>query len=319
MELVRAYTPFATLGDRVEPRFVTRVEDRDGKVVWRARVKRRRVMDRGVAFVVTTMLRGAIDRGTGTAARAALGAGIPAAGKTGTTNDATDAWFVGFTPDLVAAVWFGFDRPRTIIRQGSGGTLAAPVWGRIMRVAQAPGGVVRRTVAVSGDRVIAPGCRARGPTYEEFFLRRHVPAGICPRGRRREDAGWWERVGESVRTSAGEWAREAWDDVRARARRAVGAEDEVDRDAGTRPPTREDAPRPEPVEAPAAPLPDPAPAPEDEPRDTIRIEDIAPSAPRDTLFIPDPAEEAPPAPPVAVPPADSIGGAAPSPPRDVAR
>jgi penicillin-binding protein 1A len=328
MELVRAYTPFATLGYRVEPRFVTRVEDRDGKVVWRARVKRRRVMDRGVAFVVTTMLRGAIDRGTGTAARAALGDGVPAAGKTGTTNDATDAWFVGFTPDLVGAVWFGFDRPRTIIRQGSGGTLAAPVWGRIMRVAQrgapepwkAPGGVVRRTVAVSGDRVIAPGCRARGATYDEFFLRRHVPAGICPRGRRREDAGWWERVGESVRTSAGEWAREAWDDVRARARRAVGAEDEVDRDAGTRPPRREDAPRAEPVvEAPVTHVPETLPAPEEEPRDTIRIEDAPPSAPRDTLFIPDAAAEEEPAAPAAVPPRDSTGGAAPPPPRGVAR
>jgi hypothetical protein len=168
-------------------------------------------------------------------------------------------------------------------------------------------------VAVSGDRVIAPGCRARGATYDEFFLRGHVPAGICPRGRRREDAGWWERVGESVRTSAEEWAREAWDDVRARARRAVGAEDEVDRDAGTRPPRR-DAPRPEPAEAPAAPAPEPAPAPGDEPRDTVRIEDIAPSAPRDTLFIPDPAEEEPAEPSIPLPPAepavDSAAGTA---------
>jgi hypothetical protein len=168
-------------------------------------------------------------------------------------------------------------------------------------------------VAVSGDRVIAPGCRARGATYQEFFLRRHVPAGICPRGRRREDAGWWERVAESVRTSAGEWAREAWDDVRARARRAVGAEDEVDRDAGTRAPQREDAPRSEPVvEAPVIHVPETLPAPEDEPRDTIRIEDIAPSAPRDTLFIPDPAAEEPAEPPVLVPPADSTDGAGPS-------
>ncbi|HEY7770898.1 MAG TPA: hypothetical protein VIB55_22210, partial [Longimicrobium sp.] len=120
-------------------------------------------------------------------------------------------------------------------------------------------------------------------------------------------------------TSAGEWAREAWDDVRARARRAVGAEDEVDRDAGTRPPRREDAPRSEPAEAPVTPEPETLPAPEDEPRDTIRIEDIAPSAPRDTLFIPDPAAEEPVAPSAPVPPADSGGGAAPAPGRDVAR
>ncbi|MBW3655904.1 MAG: hypothetical protein KY444_07335, partial [Gemmatimonadetes bacterium] len=122
---------------------------------------------------------------------------------------------------------------------------------------------------------------------------------------------WWERVAESVRTSAGEWAREAWDDLRARARRAVGAEDGVDRDAGTRPPRGEDASRPEPAEAPAAPLPESPPVPEDEPRDTMRIEDIAPSAPRDTLFIPDPAGAGPPAPAGSVePPADSAAGAA---------
>jgi penicillin-binding protein 1A len=303
MELVRAYTPFATLGYRVEPRFVTRVEDRDGKVVWRARVRRRRVMDRGVAFIVTTLMRGAIDRGTGTAARAALGDGIPAAGKTGTTNGATDAWFVGFTPDYVGAVWLGFDRPRTIVQSGSGGTLAAPVWGRIMRAAhrgeapaawRPPGGVVKRTVAVAGDRVIAPGCRARGATYDEFFLRGHVPASICPRGRR-EDAKWWERAAESIRTSAGEWAREAWDDVRGRARRAVGREDEVDRDVGTRAPRRDAEPRRE--------TPEPLPPPVDEPRDTLRFGDTEPSAPRDTLFIPDPAVEESPAPP----PADPTG------------
>ena len=244
MELVTAYTPFATLGYRVEPRFVTRVEDRDGNVVWRARVRRRRVMDRGVAFLITNMMRGVVDRGTGSAARAALGDGIPAAGKTGTTNGATDAWFVGFTPQRLGAVWIGFDRPRTITAEGSGGRVAAPVWGRIMRVAmrgqeaetwKAPGGVVRRQVTVSNDRVVAPGCRARGETYTEYFLRRHVPDAICPRGTRRDERSWWERTRDDVGTRMGEWAREQWDDLRGRARKAVGREDRVDPDAGTRP------------------------------------------------------------------------------------
>lgn len=316
MELARAYTPFATLGVRVEPRWVTRVENADGEILWRGDVQRRRVMDRGVAFVTTTMMRGVVDRGTGSAARAALGPGIPAAGKTGTTNGATDAWFVGFTPDHVGLVWIGFDRPRTITASGSGGTLAAPVWGRIMRVAErgeapeawrAPGNVVQRTVAVSGDRVIAPGCRAPGATYQEYFLRDHVPAGVCPRGARRSDSPWWTRAWESARTSAREWARDAWDQVRARVRRATGGDDAAREDAGP-PPARGARTRTErradtvAVPAPEEPADPPLPAP-DAPADTIRLrtpddpplpDPVAPAdtirldAPRDTLAFPAP-------------------------------
>jgi penicillin-binding protein 1A len=328
MELVTAYTPFATLGYRVEPRFVTRVEDRDGNVVWRARVRRRRVMDRGVAFLITNMMRGVMDRGTGSAARAALGDGIPAAGKTGTTNGATDAWFVGFTPQRLGAVWIGFDRPRTITAEGSGGRVAAPVWGRIMRVAmrgqepeswKAPGGVVRRQVTASNDRVVAPGCRARGETYTEYFLRRHVPDAICPRGTRRDERSWWERTRDDVGTRLGEWAREQWDDLRGRARKAVGREDRVDPDEGTRPARKEREERREPVteartdtvtttvETVETEPVDVVPA---EPRDTIRIRDPRPSAPRDTIVIPErdddpvrvePEAQPPPAQPLPVP------------------
>jgi membrane peptidoglycan carboxypeptidase len=314
MELATAYTPFATLGYRVQPRYVTRVEDRDGKVIWRQRVRRRRVLDRGVAFLVTTLMRGVVDRGTGSAARSALGAGIPAAGKTGTTNGATDAWFVGFTPQRVGAVWIGFDRPRPIVENGSGGRLAAPVWGRIMRAAmrgqeaetwKAPGGVVQRQVTVSGDRVVAPGCRARGDTYTEYFLRRHVPAAICPRGTRRDDRGWWQRTRDEAGTRLREWGRETWDDVRGRVRRAVGRDDAVDPDAGTES-TRQERRRPaeaateaevdtavvepEPVDVEPVEVPD-------EPRDTIRFGTPEPSPPRDTVRIParddPPPDEAP--------------------------
>jgi 1A family penicillin-binding protein len=325
MELVTAFTPFATLGYRVEPRFVTRVEDRDGNVVWRARVRRRRVMDRGVAFLVTNMMRGVVDRGTGSAARAALGTGTPAAGKTGTTNGATDAWFVGFTPQRLGAVWIGFDRPRTITEDGSGGRLAAPVWGRIMRVAmrgqeaetwKAPGGVVTRQVRASDDRVVAPGCRARGDTYTEHFLRRHVPPAVCPRGTRRDDRGWWQRTRDEVGTRVGEWAREAWDDLRARARRALGREDRVDRDEGTRPAREERTEAREPAaEAETDTVLETTvetvdTEPVEAPRDTLRIGDPEPSAPRDTLVIPDadadpvqpdPGAQPPPTQPVPVP------------------
>ncbi|HVH11790.1 MAG TPA: penicillin-binding transpeptidase domain-containing protein, partial [Longimicrobium sp.] len=301
MELVTAYTPFATLGYRVQPRWVTRVEDRDGRVIWSQPVRRRRVMDRGVAFLVTSLMRGVVDRGTGSAARAALGPGIPAAGKTGTTNGATDAWFVGFTPQRVGAVWIGFDRPRTIVPEGSGGRLAAPVWGRIMRTAmrgeeaetwKAPGGVVQRQVTVRGDQVVAPGCRARGDTYTEYFLRRHVPAAICPRGTRTDERSQWQRFRDAAGTRVREWSADVWDDVRARVRRAVGREDRVDEDAGTERPRR--APRPEPAEPQGEvdTVPVEVTPPEVEPLspdafpDTLRIGTPETSAPRDTLRFP---------------------------------
>ncbi|MDQ3555213.1 MAG: PBP1A family penicillin-binding protein, partial [Gemmatimonadota bacterium] len=115
MELISAYAVFANGGDRVRPHFVRRIEDRDGRVLWQAEPERERVVDRAAAFVLTSMLRDVVDRGTGTAVRAAGFRG-PAAGKTGTTNGATDVWFIGYTPELVAGVWMGFDQPRTIVR-----------------------------------------------------------------------------------------------------------------------------------------------------------------------------------------------------------
>jgi penicillin-binding protein 1A len=228
LELVRAYTAFATLGTRVEPRFVTRVENAAGEVLWEPGVRRRRVLDPGVAFLVTDAMRDVVDRGTGRKARD-VGLRGPAAGKTGTTNGATDAWFVGFTPDVVGAVWIGFDRGRPITARGSGGELAAPVWGRMVRAAangrvpaawEPPGGVVERKVAVAGLKVISPGCRARGASFDEYFLRRAVPPSVCPRGAPDAPA-WWERAAGAVETEVREWVREqsarVWRDVRRRA------------------------------------------------------------------------------------------------------
>jgi penicillin-binding protein 1A len=232
LELVRAYTALAGLGTRVEPRFVIRVEDGAGAVVWEPGVRRRRVMDPGVAFLVTDVLRDAVDRGTGRRVRA-VGLRGPAAGKTGTTNGATDAWFVGFTPDVVGAVWIGFDRPRPITGRGSGGDLAAPVWGRVVRAAAAgrvppawepPGGVVRREVAAAGLRVIDPGCEAPGASFREYFRRGNLPPEVCPRGTPGR-GGWLERTAESLRARAEEWLRdqaaEAWGEIRRRAAQAI--------------------------------------------------------------------------------------------------
>ena len=128
LELVAAYAPFANGGLRVHPRLVRRIEAADGTVLWSAEVAPAdTVMDPRDAYQLTSMLRGVVDNGT---ARSVREAGVkgPVAGKTGTTNNAADVWFVGYTPTLVAGVWFGYDTPHEIAPRASGGHLAAPAW-----------------------------------------------------------------------------------------------------------------------------------------------------------------------------------------------
>jgi penicillin-binding protein 1A len=128
LELAEAYAPFANGGYRVRPSLVRRIELADGTVIWRApEPKDERVLGAAEAFQVTSMLRSVVDGGTGYAVRR-LGVKGAVAGKTGTTNNGADVWFVGYTPTMVAVVWFGYDVPRTIGPAASGGRLAAPAW-----------------------------------------------------------------------------------------------------------------------------------------------------------------------------------------------
>lgn len=128
LELVAAYAPFANGGMRVEPYLVERIETTDGTVLWRAPHRTpRRVLGRAEAFQITSMLESVVDGGTGRALRN-MGVRGLVAGKTGTTNRGADVWFIGYTPTLVAGVWFGYDSPRAIAPNASGGRLAAPAW-----------------------------------------------------------------------------------------------------------------------------------------------------------------------------------------------
>jgi penicillin-binding protein 2D len=133
LELVTAYTAFANLGSVVQPRLITRIDDPSGRPAYAApSAPLTPVLDSRVAFVVRRMMQDVADRGTGAAARQAVPSAIPVAGKTGTTNDNADVWFVGITPDLVGAVWLGFDQPTTIAAGAAGGSLAAPIWGQMV-------------------------------------------------------------------------------------------------------------------------------------------------------------------------------------------
>jgi 1A family penicillin-binding protein len=191
-ELTAAYTAFANGGMAAAPRVVTRVEDGSGRVVWKREPARTRAMSAGTAFLVTDMLAEAVDRGTATAVRRAGFRGA-AAGKTGTTDGAADAWFVGYTPHVVAGIWIGFDRPAPITADGTAGRLVAPAWGRLVQQIddgsgdwEVPARVVQLPVDPATGLVLADGCRPkRGSAVEEYFVRGTEPARICPDGTER--------------------------------------------------------------------------------------------------------------------------------------
>ena len=132
LELTTAYNVFASQGVRHDPVAVLWVEDSEGRVLEKHAPLGERVMSEQQAFVMTSMLQGVVQRGTGTRAKVL---GRPVAGKTGTTNDFLDAWFVGYSPNLVAGVWVGIDDRETLGNKESGGRAALPIWIEFMQQA----------------------------------------------------------------------------------------------------------------------------------------------------------------------------------------
>jgi 1A family penicillin-binding protein len=130
LDLVTAYAAFDNDGSSVTPRFIHRISEATGNVVYTEKsAARDSVLDPRVAFIVRDMMRDVVTRGTATSVRRYVPERIEVAGKTGTTNNDTDAWFVGMTPEIVAGVWVGFDKPVPIAPGAAGGSLAAPIWG----------------------------------------------------------------------------------------------------------------------------------------------------------------------------------------------
>ena len=124
-ELVTAYGVLANGGKKVTPYFIKKIVDRTGNVFEEATVQSEQVIDARIAFMTSYVMRDVVESGTG---RRAKGLGRQVAGKTGTTNDTRDAWFIGFTPSLIAGVWIGFDQEVTLGRSEVGGRAAAPIW-----------------------------------------------------------------------------------------------------------------------------------------------------------------------------------------------
>jgi penicillin-binding protein 1B len=183
IELATAYAALANGGHRVTPASLRAVVDREGQAVDLSLPAPVRALRPDEAFLVTSLLMGVVDRGTGAAARA-LGLTGPAAGKTGTTNDGRDAWFVGFSPRIVALVWVGFDS-RDSLRL-SGGQAAVPIWADFMKTAGAivpagaftpPPSVVFRNIDASNGKLAALGCPL---VIREAFLSSTEPRETCP-------------------------------------------------------------------------------------------------------------------------------------------
>lgn len=151
-EMASAYTVFASSGFRHEPFFIWRVEDAFGRVIFEHLVREKKVLDESVAYQVVDMMKAVVDEGSAKIIRQ-KGFDRPAAGKTGTSDDYTDAWFTGFTPTLCVSVWTGFDKKRKLIDKNgvgiTGGRGAAPIWARFM--IDAHKSAPERDFAIPGD------------------------------------------------------------------------------------------------------------------------------------------------------------------------
>jgi 1A family penicillin-binding protein len=183
LELVTAYAPFANGGYRVAPRLIRRIERSDGTLLWSAPPVREAVMDPRDAFQVTSMLRSVVDEGTGTAIRS-MGITGAIAGKTGTTNGGSDIWFIGYTPNLVAGFWFGYDTPRSLGAGANGGRFAAPAWGDFYRDGwrersptwRAPDGIVGVEIDTETGKLAGEWCSTR---RREWFKVGTEPTEEC--------------------------------------------------------------------------------------------------------------------------------------------
>jgi penicillin-binding protein 1A len=165
--MTAAYAGFDNHGLVPRPILIRRVEDRDGHVLFEDHDSSTRAISETTAFLMTSMLADVVNAGTAYRARQ-LGFTLPAAGKTGTTNDFNDAWFVGYTPNLVAGVWVGFDQPHTILPNGFAADLAVPMWTRFMKVATRddktewptpPSGIATASVCRMSGKLATIGCQ----------------------------------------------------------------------------------------------------------------------------------------------------------------
>ncbi len=188
-DVTAAYSSFAARGQRKEAYLIERIDDDEGHIIYQAHPSQKQVLSPAIAWMTAQTLRGVIEHGTAASAKS-LGLTRYAAGKTGTTDDYKDAWFVGFTNSLTCGTWVGFDRPQTIEEHGYGATLALPIWVKVMEKAArqkypdgpfpAPEPLVRVKLCSVSNRIATDACAAAGDSYEIMLPQSMVPAQSCP-------------------------------------------------------------------------------------------------------------------------------------------
>src|SRR5688572_4042328 len=173
LDLTAAYAVFPTLGYRVRPRGIVSVQNASGETVHQVHIEREQILSEQVAFQMVTMLQDVVERGTGASARQ-LGVRGAVGGKTGSTNDYRDAWFVGFSSSVVVGVWVGFDQPERIRVGGTGARVALPIWSDFMR--RTASRLPRSPITPPSDLHPEEMCRLSYhrpvdgcPTYVEYF------------------------------------------------------------------------------------------------------------------------------------------------------
>jgi penicillin-binding protein 1A len=188
MEMVSAYSAFSNQGIRPTPNAILRVENARQEVLWQQTPARSQVLSPEEAWIMVDMMKDVIRRGT--AAGSVWGAGfhLPAGGKTGTTNDGTNVWFIGYTADLLAGVWMGFDRPQKIMNDAQGGRLAAPAWTQFMSEVYRrkpappdwpmPPTIITREIDVTTGMLQTPYC-PRDLIRTEFYIPGTEPMTEC--------------------------------------------------------------------------------------------------------------------------------------------
>ncbi|MDA8155814.1 MAG: PBP1A family penicillin-binding protein [Actinomycetota bacterium] len=184
LDLVTAYAPFANTGYKVTPIAIKYITDENGRILESNDPQTQRVLSPETSFLMTSMLQDVIRYGTGYKARV-LGDNV--AGKTGTTSDYRDAWFIGFNPDLLAGVWVGFDNMSPLGYGETGAVAACPIWTNFMRyVAQKspgdkfeapPDDMIEYIVDAQTGQILPPGAQPQGPVYEEYFKKDAPPQG----------------------------------------------------------------------------------------------------------------------------------------------
>lgn len=188
LELTNAYATIAAGGVRSEPLLVKKVVDREGKVLEENFAYREEVLSPQSNFMITNMMESVVNEGYGRTARR-MGFAEPAAGKTGTTDECTDAWFVGFTTEIAVGVWAGFDVKRSMGRRMTGGRVSCPVWANIMKAYYRdhkgepfpePEGIVHRAICEESGLLWTKGCTK---VRREVFIEGTEPKRYCDRHR----------------------------------------------------------------------------------------------------------------------------------------